>query len=240
MMKTRWRRRRRSRKATQRRVAADPSAPHNDCPVFGSAWCHFSPVQAELSALEDEANMPIEEVIRRMKQRAEAEGDDDLDDSDEAEYSEESGEEESGEEGSEEGGSEEEEDSEDEAVCPLSPSTGPEPARRPRLGPVPPRPSMCGLRVACLLRLHALTTPRPHHSPPPLVHTDVCCQEAEDVEPAVAWAERGVGPDAEDTDVCVAPQCGSENTHGRLSLDPGSTPMFEPLCHVFRDSLERP
>ena len=65
----------------------------------------FGP-QEEILSLEEEANLPIEEVIRRMKARAEAAGDDD-DEDEEEEF-------ESGEEGEEEDEEDEEEDEEDE------------------------------------------------------------------------------------------------------------------------------
>jgi hypothetical protein len=63
-------------------------------------------MQAELNGLEDDANLPIEEVIRRMKQRAEAEGDDEDDDDDDDEGD--------SEEESEEGEVDEDDDDEDE------------------------------------------------------------------------------------------------------------------------------
>ena len=44
---------------------------------------YSSSSQKELSTLEDEANLPIEEVIRRMKADAEAAGDDDDDEEEE-------------------------------------------------------------------------------------------------------------------------------------------------------------
>ena len=61
-------------------------------------------VKKEISALEEEADLPIEEVIRRMKERAEAEGEEDDDEEDED--SDDDGEE--GEEGSDEEEEEEE------------------------------------------------------------------------------------------------------------------------------------
>ena len=42
-------------------------------------------VEKEISTLEDEANLPIEEVIRRMKERAEADDDDDEEEEEEGE-----------------------------------------------------------------------------------------------------------------------------------------------------------
>eukprot|EP00962_Isochrysis_galbana_P002922 scaffold811_cov84-Isochrysis_galbana.AAC.2 len=68
---------------------------------------------AEISSLEEEANLPIEEVIRRMRERAEAEGeyDDDDEEEEEGEFTDEDGEdgEEDGEEEDDEGSEEEEE-----------------------------------------------------------------------------------------------------------------------------------
>ena len=61
------------------------------------------------SKLEEEADLPIEEVMRRMKEAAEAEGDGDDDDDDEEDFESE-GEEEDEEEGEEEEGEEEEEE----------------------------------------------------------------------------------------------------------------------------------
>ena len=49
--------------------------------------CTVRDAQKELSSLEEEANLPIEEVIRRMKERAEAEGDDDEEEEEEFEDS---------------------------------------------------------------------------------------------------------------------------------------------------------
>ena len=43
-------------------------------------------VQKELSKLEEEADLPIEEVMRRMKEEAEARGEDDDDDDEEEEF----------------------------------------------------------------------------------------------------------------------------------------------------------
>ena len=70
-------------------------------------------VKKEISALEEEADLPIEEVIRRMKERAEAEGEED---DDEEEY----------EEGSDEDDDDEDEDSDDDG------EEGEEEARRRR------------------------------------------------------------------------------------------------------------
>lgn len=102
--------------------------------------------------------MPIEEVIRRMKERAEAEGDDDEDDEESAEESEEGSEDESeGEDGSDEEGSEEGSDDESEGDKPVCSAThSPPPAhshldghalsgrpasQQPRTRPHPPRHS---------------------------------------------------------------------------------------------------
>ena len=68
-------------------------------------------VEKEISTLEDEANLPIEEVIRRMKERAEA--DDDDDEEEEEEFDDEGEEEDSDEDEEEEG---EEDEDEDEAT----------------------------------------------------------------------------------------------------------------------------
>ena len=55
-------------------------------------------VQEEIDGLEGDANLPIEEVIRRMKARAADAGEDEEDEEDEEEDGEEDGEEEDGEE----------------------------------------------------------------------------------------------------------------------------------------------
>ena len=68
--------------------------------------------QKELSKLEDEANLPIEEVIRRMQAEAAERGDDDDEDDEESAEESEGEEEEESEE--EESGEEEEEESEEE------------------------------------------------------------------------------------------------------------------------------
>lgn len=73
---------------------------------------------AEISSLEEEANLPIEEVIRRMRERAEAEGeyDDDEEDEEEGEFTDEEGEE--GEEDGEEDGEEEDDEGSEEEEAP--------------------------------------------------------------------------------------------------------------------------
>ena len=68
-------------------------------------------VEKEISTLEDEANLPIEEVIRRMKERAEA---DDDDDEDEEEEFDDEGEEEDSDEDEEGSGEDEDEEEEGE------------------------------------------------------------------------------------------------------------------------------
>ena len=75
---------------------------------------HAVRVQKELSSLEEEANLPIEEVIRRMKERAEQESEDDEDEEEEFDEGEEEDEDEDEDDEDDEDEDEEEEDEEDE------------------------------------------------------------------------------------------------------------------------------
>eukprot|EP00326_Haptolina_ericina_P009959 CAMPEP_0181214108 /NCGR_PEP_ID=MMETSP1096-20121128/25270_1 /TAXON_ID=156174 ORGANISM="Chrysochromulina ericina, Strain CCMP281" /NCGR_SAMPLE_ID=MMETSP1096 /ASSEMBLY_ACC=CAM_ASM_000453 /LENGTH=127 /DNA_ID=CAMNT_0023305807 /DNA_START=23 /DNA_END=406 /DNA_ORIENTATION=+ len=67
-------------------------------------------VTAELNDLEEEANLPIEEVIRRMKARAEAAGEEEDDEDDEEEDDEDDDSEEDSDEDDEDGEEDEDED----------------------------------------------------------------------------------------------------------------------------------
>ena len=71
-------------------------------------------LQKELSKLEEEADLPIEEVMRRMREEAEARGEDDEDDEDEEEEFDEEGEEEDDDEDDDEEEDEDEEEDDDE------------------------------------------------------------------------------------------------------------------------------
>ena len=108
-------------------------------------WCCLVRAQKEMSMLEEEANLPIEEVIRRMQAQAEEEGDDD-DDEEEAEESddEEDDDEDDDDEDDEDDEEEEEEESEEDEDEVRRRSHAPRPARAchpiaPPLERLPPR-----------------------------------------------------------------------------------------------------